>query len=391
MEIMNSFYIAGIPKVTFGAGLFADLHKIIRAYGRNVLVITGNESFRKSGRFDALKSDLEKSKCKVFDESIKGEPSPIMIDRIVRDFRKQTVNVVVSIGGGSAIDCGKAVSAMLAEDGSVKDYLEGVGTRKPSGDKAPFIAVPTTAGTGCEATANAVISDTDEGFKKSLRHRNFVPDEAVVDPELTIGAPSALTAACGFDAVSQLIESYTSTKSNVFTDSLAIKALALASRNLLPASTDRGGDITVRSAMSYAALVSGITLMQAGLGTVHGIAGPLGGIVPAPHGTVCGKLLLPVMTLSIKKIIDEKNTTALAKFADIGRAFSDDQGKDDNFYVEQLLGVIRSWTESLKLPTLSAFGMKQSDIEKIVSLSDNKNSPAQLTGDEIRQILETVL
>jgi alcohol dehydrogenase len=391
METINSFSIAGIPKITFGAGTFSELNKIIREYGRNVLIITGNESLKKSGRLESLTAELEKSKCKVFSESEKGEPSPIMIDRIVREFRKQTVNVVVSIGGGSAIDCGKAVSAMLAEEGSVKDYLEGVGTRKPSGDKAPFIAVPTTAGTGCEATANAVISDVEEGFKKSLRHKNFVPDEAVVDPELTLGTPSNITAACGFDAIAQLIESYTSVKSNIFTDSLSLKALFIASQSLLPVCIDRPDDLALRSNMSYAALVSGITLTQAGLGTIHGIAGPLGGTIRAPHGVVCGKLLLPVLTLTVKHLIDEKNIDAQKKFADIGRLYSDDQTNDDIFYCGLLLGVIRNWTEILQLPALSIFGMKQSDIEKVTALSDNKNSPAELSKDEMRQILEMVL
>lgn len=199
----------------------------------------------------------------------------------------------MAIGGGSVIDCGKAVAAMLVEDGSVQDYLEGVGTRKPSGAKIPFIAVPTTAGTGSEATKNAVVCDRKEGYKKSLRHDAYMPDVAVIDPELTMTAPRPVTIACGLDAVSQLIESYTSTKANVFTDSLALTALSHASESLLPHCLDQGNDISLRGKMSYAALISGITLSHAGLGAVHGMAGPLGGLFPVPHGVTCGKLLFP--------------------------------------------------------------------------------------------------
>ena len=380
-----------MPKIFFGAGTFSDLHKIMRSYGRNALIITGGKSFKQSGRLDALASQLDQSKIKYNTVSVRGEPTAEAIDAITREYRKMPVAVVVAIGGGSVIDCGKAVAAMLAEDGNVKDYLEGIGTRKLSGAKVPFIAVPTTAGTGSEATKNAVVCDRKEGYKKSLRHDAYMPDVAVVDPELTLTAPQQITITCGLDAITQLIESYTSVKANVFTDSLALKALSFAAQSLLPLSTDHSDDIYLRGKMSYAALISGITLSHAGLGAVHGIAGPLGGLFPVPHGAACGKLLFPVMTHVVNKIIAEKNIAAQKRFADIGRLITSDSGNDDIFCCELFLGVLRNWTEMLKLPQLSCFGMTSADMEKAITLADSKNSPALLSQEEMRIILESVL
>jgi alcohol dehydrogenase class IV len=391
MEAISSFCISGLPKIYFGAGTFSNLHKIIRSYGRNALIIVGGESFKQSGRYDALASQLDQSKIKYNTVSIRGEPTAESIDAITREYRQMPANVVVAIGGGSVIDRGKAVAAMLAEDGNVKDYLEGVGNRKLSGAKAPFIAVPTTAGTGSEATKNAVVCDRIEGYKKSLRHDACVPDVALVDPELTLTAPQQITIACGLDAITQLIESYTSVKANIFTDSLALKALSFASQSLLPLSIDQSDDIILRERMSYAALISGITLSHAGLGAVHGIAGPLGGLFPVPHGVACGKLLFPVMAHVVKKIIDEKNFAAQKRFAAIGRLFTGDSGNDDIFDCGLFLEVLRNWTEILKLPQLSHFGITSADIEKVITLSDSKNSPALLSKEEMRIILESVL
>lgn len=390
MESISAFNIVRLPKIIFGAGTFSELPEIIHSYGRHALIITGGESLKKSGRWDALTLLLDKAEIKYKTVSIWDEPTTEFIDAIAGEYRKIQVNVVVAIGGGSAIDCGKAVAAMLMENGSVKDYLEGVGTRKPSGVKVPFIAVPTTAGTGSEATKNAVVCDRKEGYKKSLRHDACMPDVALVDPELTLTVPRHITAACGLDAVSQLIESYTSTKANIFTDSLALKALSLVSESLLPLATGQSNDVYLRGKMSYAAMISGITLSHAGLGAVHGIAGPLGGQLPVPHGVACGKLLFPVMSFVVKKIIEGKNIAAQKRFADIGKLFVDDAGGEDVFYCRQFLGVLNKWAQTLKLPQLSCFGMKAADMEKTIILADSKNSPAVLSKEEMKIILEIV-
>lgn len=391
METISSFTVSGLPRIIFGAGTFSGLHKTIRSYGHNALIVTGGESFRKSGRLDALARQLDQFQIKYNFVSVRGEPTAGLIDAMTREYRKMPVDVVVAVGGGSVLDCGKAVASMLAEDGNVKDYLEGVGTRKLSGAKVPLIAVPTTAGTGSEATKNAVVCDRTEGYKKSLRHDTCMPDVAVVDPELTLTAPQQITAACGLDAISQLIESYTSVKANAFTDSLALQALAFAAESLLPLTTDHGNDVSLRGKMSYAALISGITLSHAGLGAVHGMAGPLGGLTPVPHGVACGKLLFPVMTHVVKKIIAEENPAARKRFAAIGKLFAGNSGKEDIFYCERFLETLGNWTEILKFPKLSCFGMTAADIEKAIALADSKNSPALLSQEDMKFILESII
>ncbi len=390
MESIGALNIAGLPKIFFGVGTFSRLPEIISSYGRQALIITGGESLTKSGRWKTLALQLDQADLKYKAVSFRGEPTTELIDAIAGEYRKVSVDVVVAIGGGSVIDCGKAVAAMLVEEGSVRDYLEEVGTRKPSGTKVPFIAVPTTAGTGSEATKNAVVCNRKEGYKKSLRHDAYMPEVALVDPELTLNLPRHITMACGLDAVSQLIESYTSTKATVLTDALSLKALSLAAESLLPLALEQSRDIALREKMSYAALISGITLSQAGLGAVHGMAGPLGGLFPVPHGVACGKLLFPVMTFVVKKIIDERNMAAQKRFADIGRLFVGDAGHDDLFYCKQYLGVLHKWTQTLKLPQLSYFGMTAADIEKTIALADSKNSPAFLTPKEMKVVLEGV-
>ena len=390
MESISAFDIVRLPRIIFGAGKIAELPGVMQSYGRQALIVTGGESLKKSGQWDALALMLEAAGIQYNTVSVREEPTTELIDGVAGECRKMPVNVVVSIGGGSVIDFGKAVAAMLMETGSVKDFLEGVGNKKPSGKKVPFIAVPTTAGTGSEATKNAVVCDRKEGYKRSLRHDNYMPDVALVDPELTLTSPRHITAACGFDAFSQLIESYTSTKANFFTDSLALKALSLAAESLPELVLGQGKDVSLREKMSYAAMVSGITLSYAGLGAVHGMAGPLGGLVAVPHGVACGNLLFPVMSFVVKKIIEEKNIPAQKRFADIGRLFIKNQSCDDLFCCEQFLCVLQKWTQIMKFPSLSHFGMKAADIEKIILPADSKNSFAVLSKEEMRIILEIV-
>ncbi|HBI47644.1 MAG TPA: alcohol dehydrogenase [Smithella sp.] len=390
METISALNIAGLPKIFFGAGKFCDLHQIIPSYGNYALIFIGGESLKKSGRWNALSLQLNRTRFKYKAVSVWGEPTTEAIDAMASEFRKTPVNVVAAIGGGSVIDCGKAVAAMLASDGSVKDYLEGVGTRKPSGTKVPFIAVPTTAGTGSEATKNAVICDRKDGYKKSLRHDAYMPDATLVDPELTLTLPRHITISCGLDAVSQLIEAYTSTKADTSLDSLVLKALYGASESLPPLALGQSNDILLRGKMSYAALVSGIALSRSGLGAVHGIAGAMGGIIPVPHGVACGKLLFPVITFVIKKIVDEKNIVAQKRFADIGKILTGNADGDDIFYCKQFLGVLDKWTRTLKLPQLSRFGMTAAYMEKIISIANSKNSPAILSKEEMKVILEVV-
>jgi len=390
MESINTLKLDGLPKIIFGAGQFSRLPEIISPYGNNALIFVGGESLNKSGRLNALIMQLNRARIRFKIISVWGEPATQAVDAVVAEYRKTQADAVVAVGGGSVIDFGKAVSAMLPVDGSVKNYLEGVGTKEPTGAKVPFIAVPTTAGTGSEATKNAVICDRREGYKKSLRHNAYVPDVALVDPQLTLTLPRHITLACGLDAVSQLIEAYTSTRADAAIDALILKALVYASESLPPLALGESNEMALREKMSYAALVSGIALGRSGLGAVHGIAGPLGGLSPVPHGIACGKLLFPVMSFVVKKIANEKNSAAQKRFADIGKIFAGGGDDDDIFYCNQFLKILDTWTRTMKIPQLSSFGMTAAHVEKTIELADSKNSPAVLTPKDVKVVLEVV-
>jgi alcohol dehydrogenase len=385
MEV-KSFSISRLPKLVFGPGSIKDLPAIAGEYGDRALLVVGGSSLKSSGRYEAIRASLVSSKFSLQEISIPGEPSPDAVDDAIRQLKGKAPHVVIAIGGGSVLDAGKAVSAMLAEEGSVWDYLEGVGTKKPSGKKAPFIAIPTTSGTGSEATKNAVFSVVGPGgFKKSIRHDNYVPDAAIVDPELTVSCPRPITAACGMDALSQLIESYTSTKANPLTDALCLSALAMFKEGFLPA-YHNGADLAARTQLAYASCISGVTLSQAGLGTVHGIAGVIGGLFPVPHGVACGTLLEEVMRQIIASLQNEQ-APHLKKFADIGRIFDGTAAEPDEYYCQKLISVIHEYGEITGIPGLGAFGIGEKDIPAIVEKADNKTSPVFLNQAEMGEII----
>lgn len=388
--VIDPFKFARIPHIIFGAGEFHQLANIITGFGKTVLIVADAHSFHLSAKWDGLITALGKS-IDYFTLPVTGEPSPGLIDDSVSKFKQNNVDVVLAIGGGSVVDTGKAISAMLLQDGSVLDYLEDVGTDKPhSGIKVPFIAVPTTAGTGSETTKNAVLSRVGvNGFKKSLRHDNFVPDLAVIDPELMLTCPANVTAACGMDAFTQLLESYVSSKATPMTDALAWSGLEQIKDNLIPACSTGANNIQVRAGMAYAALVSGITLANAGLGIIHGIAGPLGGFFPIPHGVACGTLAAPAIKLTIQKLrkMADRDNIALQKFARVGALLSENRKMDRDDYCDALIDRLYDWSRIMKLPVLSQYGIGIDDIDKIINASSNKNNPIKLDGDEIKRII----
>ena len=317
------------------------------------------------------------------------EPSPQAIDDAVRIYRDAAIGCVVSIGGGSVIDAGKAISAMLKSKGCVKDYLEGVGTKTPTGRKVPFIAAPTTAGTGSEATQNAVISKQgSKGFKKSLRHINYLPDIAVVDPELTASCSSETTAASGMDAFTQLVESYLSTRSSPFTDALAFDAMGRIYGSLERA-WKNGQDMEARFEMAYAAYVSGITLANAGLGVVHGFAQPLGSFFGIPHGVVCGTLMGAANKITIKKLMSQglADSTVFKKYVKMGQLFAGSQEQSDTYYLDFFISELERLTKKLKLPLLSAYGLEEKNFDEIVAATGLKNHPVKLEEEDLKEIL----
>lgn len=385
---MQPFNIAGIPAVKFGSGIIRGIGTMVSGFGRKPLLVTGKNSYGFSGRREVVESGLRFEKLKFERYIVSGEPSPAVIDEASRLVREQGFDMIIAIGGGSVLDAGKAIAAMARETGSVKDYLEDVGSKQPSGHRFPLFAVPTTAGTGSEATKNAVISEQGaSGFKKSLRHENYIPDIAIIDPELTLECPPEITAAGGMDAFTQLLESYLSSKATPFTDALAKSGMQYIGRFLLRA-WENGKDLQAREGMAYAALLSGITLANAGLGVVHGFAQPLGSIHPVPHGVVCGTLMFAVNRLTVNKLREvEPQHRALKKYAEAGRIFSDENQLQNDDAIDFLLHIMEMYTRKMDLPRLSKYGIGESHLEDIIRITGMKNHPVSLNAGELKTIL----
>lgn len=388
--MVRSFNFSRLPLIHFGAGKIAILPGLIRKYGDSVLIISGKSSFLRTERAEKLFGELKKSGIRSQITSVKGEPSPDIVDSVVRRFSTGRIDLVVSIGGGSAIDAGKAVSAMMYKNESVLDYLEGVGTKDHPGTKIPFIAVPTTSGTGSEATKNAVISRVgNDGFKKSLRHDNLVPDIALVDPETTFNCPADITAASGMDCFTQLTEAYLSEKSCEYTDAFALEGLRAISESLLRAVKD-GQDREARTGMSFAALTSGICLANAGLGVVHGFASSIGGLYEIPHGVVCGTLMAATNRLMVRRLNTVRDSEVpLKKYAQLGRIFTGGGDRKDDYFIDAFLDHLDRLTDELNLPGLRKAGIPEDDIERIASLTECKNNPVKLSNDDLITILKT--
>ena len=388
MEVIN-FSLGRLPYTMFFAGAIAQLPFAVEKFGKKILLVTGGSSLKKSGRLDAIERLLKSKNIYYAIVTVHGEPSPQLVDAVVKQFADKEINAVVSIGGGSVIDAGKAISAMLPLNESVYDYLEVVGTKLHGGVKIPFIAIPTTAGTGSEATKNAVLSTTGtSGFKRSLRHNNFVPDIAIIDPELMIGCPFNITAASGLDALTQLIESYVSTKANPFTDALSLSGIEKVQQSLLPLCIEKNDSIPLRAGMAYAAYVSGITLAHAGLGIVHGLASPLGALFGIPHGVACGTLLAAAARTTIIKLKSAGDTKYLQKYAKVGELLAPEKGGDDRAQkTHNCIHTLEEWTETLAMPRLSMYGVREQDFAKIIKEADNKNNPIHLNDDEMIGLL----
>lgn len=383
------FTLFPTPEILFGCDGLRELPKLIKRFGTRALLITGGSSLQSAAYYQSLISEIEKIGIKLQIESLKGEPSTDFVDSVTSRYRDNDIRCIVAIGGGSPIDAGKAISAMLPVNGSVQDYLEGVGHKTHPGLKVPFIAVSTSSGTGSEATFNAVISQIGpNGYKKSLRHSNLMPNIALVDPMLTLSCPPPITASSGMDAFTQLLEAYVSTVATPMTDALLMDALKYFP-NALETAFLEGDNIEARSQMAYASLISGLGLANAGLGVVHGFASPIGGYFSIPHGVVCGTLLAPSVKLTINRLLDRKdNLLAIRKYASVGKLFATTQSQSDEYYCMELIDSLYDLSERLKLPRLGDYGIASSDVNRIVAETGNKNNPAKLYPDDMVEILE---
>lgn len=390
----SPFSISRLPRIIFGSGRINEVPTLAASYGQTALLVTGKQSFYASPRWQSFTQSLNAKGMRWLHFTVSGEPSPVLVDEAVKQFRGEAVDVVIGIGGGSVLDAAKAIAGLLPNGNSVMDHLEGVGKNIPyHGPSIPFIAVPTTAGTGSEATKNSVLSVPGrDGFKKSFRDECLIAEYAVIDPDLLVSCPRELVAADGMDAFTQLLESYVSIKANPFIDALAWSGMSAVKEGFFAAwegiepSASHG-----RGCMAYAALLSGITLAQVGLGSVHGLASPLGAYFPIPHGVVCGTLVSAATEVNIKALQErEPDNPALAKYAQVGRLLTGRTEIDDTTACLSLTARLAEWSERLQLARLNSFGISTADFSMIVANSRGSSmqtNPIVLTDAEINAIL----
>lgn len=394
--MFEPFSIARLPRIEFGRGTIAKLPALVQRYGHRILLITGAGSIERAQQWQTLLQGLDAAGIQWHRVRISGEPSPERIDEIVAQYRDAELDAVVGLGGGSVLDGAKAIAGLQPHGNSVMDHLEGVGPERPyEGPSLPFIAVPTTAGTGSEATKNAVLSrQGPDGFKKSFRDEQLVPAYALVDPDLLATCPPAQIAANGMDAFTQLLESYVSLRANPFTDALARSGMEAVRDGLLDW-YERGPDAAAaHAAMAYGSLLSGICLAQTGLGSVHGLASPLGAFFPIPHGVVCGTLVATATRINIEVLLQrEPDNPALNKYAEAGRLLCG-PCENDHRAQDALVERLQEWTERMALQRLGGYGVTPDDIARVVANSRGssmKTNPIVLTDEEIEQVVRARL
>lgn len=403
-----SFVVARLPRLLVGPGRMADLPAVVAGFGRRALLVTGARSLRAGPAWERLVAGLDAAGIAWEHVAVAGEPSPEVVDAAVEARRADPPDVVVGIGGGSALDAAKAIAGLLRSGTAALDHLEGIGRGVPyPGPATPFVAVPTTAGTGSEVTKNAVLSgrlpgadgtpNVGESFKKSFRDEALVARVAILDPDLLAACPPAVIAGDGMDAVTQLLEAFTSTGASPFTDAVARAGLAAAAGSLpawhAAALAGAPAEATAadRAAMSWAACCSGIALANAGLGAVHGIVAALGARFPVPHGTGCGILLAATTRANLTALATRAPASpALARYAEAGRILAGRLDLADDDARATLVAELEAWTDALGLPRLADYGVTPGDLPALVADSRGssmRTNPVVLEDAEIGGIL----
>jgi len=379
------FEFSSAGRIVFGCGTANTLGERAAKLGRRALWVTG----KNSERHRPLAEQLQRSGVELAAVSVAAEPRVDDALRAVAAGQQLGVELVIACGGGSVVDLGKAAAALLANPEDPFEFLEVVGKGRPLARPAlPLIALPTTAGTGAEVTRNAVLLSAEHRVKVSLRHDSMLPALALVDPELTLSMPPAVTAATGLDALTQCLEPYVSGQHNPLTDALALEGLRRGARSLGRAFRD-GADLDARQDMALCSLFGGLALANAKLGAVHGFAGPFGGSFDSPHGAVCARLLPEVMRANVAALgARAPNSPILERFAQVARVLtaSADAGIDDGVEFIERLG------RELSVPRLASYGMTAADIPELVAkarqASSMKGNPIELTVGELSGILE---
>lgn len=381
-----NFEFATANRIIFGPGTLKQVGPIAASFGSHAIVITGSRPDRAQPLFAELSANgIDPTTFTVSDE-------PTVADTLAI---KSAINnpqsaIVIAYGGGSVLDMGKAIAALLTNPGDPLDYLEVVGKGQPlKQPSAPMIAIPTTAGTGSEVTRNSVLAVPEQQVKVSMRGPTMLPKVAIVDPLLTLSVPPNVTAFTGMDALTQCLEPLVSSRANPLTDGIAWEGLRRAARSLQQA-VENGSDAAAREEMAFASLCGGLALANSGLGAVHGFAGPFGGMFHAPHGAICAALLAPVMQANVNALRERApRHPALARFAMIAEVVC------DSAQVEDGIVHIAALAQKLKIPPLSTYGLSRSDfatlIPKAQAASSMKANPIPLTDAELTAILEQAL
>jgi alcohol dehydrogenase class IV len=384
------FEFATATRIVFGPGRLKEIGALARGFGQNALVVTGRDTRRAEFLIGLLKREPGVFSATTF--SAPGEPTLKTVADGVTVAKAAGCDLIIAIGGGGAIDAGKAIAAMLTNDGELLDFVEVIGRgRTLANPPAPFVAIPTTAGTGAEVTRNAVLSSPEQRVKVSLRSPLMLPRLALVDPELTFDLPPALTASTGLDALTQLIEPYVSCRANPIVDAICVEGIQRVARSLRVAFLD-GHNQTAREDMALASWFSGMALANAGLGAVHGFAAPIGGMFPAPHGAVCAALLPHVMAANLDALRQRApDSDALGRYDEVGRLLTGKRGAaaDDGVkWVGELVA-------ELGIPKLGSYGIETAHVGglagKALKVSSMKGNPIALTTEELAGVLHAAI
>lgn len=382
-----TFEFATAHRILFGRGVASQVPEMARGFGRSALVVVGA-----TGRQgENVMERLREQGMRAVSFSVPGEPTTDLVEQATRQAREAGCDAVIAIGGGSVLDAGKAVAGLLANPGNVLDYLEVVGAGQPLRNPGvPFIAVPTTAGTGTEVTRNAVLDVPEHRVKVSLRSPHLLARVAVVDPELTLTLPPALTATTGMDALTQLIEPLVCRSPNPLVDGVCREGIVRVSRSLRRAYQD-GTDLDAREDMALAAMFSGIALANAKLGAVHGFAGVLGGTTGQAHGALCARLLPFVMEANLQAVAERGEPATQVRYDEVARLLTG----DPNARAVDGVAWVRALGDEFRIPTLRDAGLSEADCDRVVSqarrASSMKGNPVDLTNGELHAILTAAL
>lgn len=378
-----NFEFATATQVIFGNGTVSKIPQLLQGMGHNIFLVTGKNPLRAN----FLTENLEAEGFSVFSFRVEKEPDTKMISTGAKLARETACDTVVGFGGGSVIDSAKAIAALAPNRGELSDYLEVIGLGKSLKEKPlPFIAVPTTAGTGAEVTKNAVIHSPEHRVKVSLRSPLMFPDVAVIDPELTLSVPPEITASTGMDALTHLLETFVSNQANPFIDMFCREGMRRVSVALKKVYKN-GTDLKSREDMAFAAMLGGMALANVKLGAVHGFAGPMGGMFPVPHGAACAALLPAAMEINITVLEKQKQINSIAKYLEVAQILT---GNPDS-KIEDGIRWAEEMVKTLKIPTLSTFGLSSSDfpvlVEKAKKASSMKGNPVVLNDGQLTEIL----